>query len=246
MAENIMDKKVVLITGGATGIGREIAMVFAAKNFKVVINYNSSFRQAKHAVNQIRGKGGEAFKISADISNRRDVARLFSAVKKRFKRLDVLINNAGWTKFVDYKRADKITDKLFQRIMDVNVKGVFLCSCSAQELMKKSYMPVIINIASLSGIDGIGSNIIYCASKAAVICLTKSLARSFSPHIRVNALAPGYVKTNFIKSVPREFIRKSNSDYFPGKIIMPRDVAAAAFSLYENNNFLTGETLIIK
>lgn len=239
-------KRIILVTGGAKGIGREIALAFAAENFAVVVNYRTSFQEAQSVVEQIRQKGGEAVKICADISKRREVIRLFSMVDKRFKRLDLLVNNAGWTKFVDYSCLDKITDRMFRRIMDVNVKGVFLCSGKARVVMEKSLNPVIINIASASGIDGIGSNMIYCASKAAVICLTKSLAKSFAPHIRVNALAPGFVETDFIESVPRNFIKKSEKHSFSGKIKKARDIAAAVVNLYKNNNFPTGKTVLIR
>ena len=169
--------KVILITGGATGIGRAIALEFAKRKAHLVINYLTSEREVNCTIKKIKKVGGCAIKIRADVTKSNEVKTMFEIIKKKFGQLDILVNNAGWSQFVNFNDLDKISEKMYQRIMDVNLKGVFLCSKEAVKLMHRVKDALIINISSTSGIGGVGSNIVYCAAKGAVITMTKSLPR---------------------------------------------------------------------
>jgi len=237
--------KIVLITGGATGIGRAIAFEFAKRNSIVIINYCKSKESAEYTVNKIKKMGHKALKIKADITSEDQVTMLFKEVYRKFKHLDLLVNNAGWTKFTEPKRIERITDGIYQKIVNVNFKGTFLCSREAIKIMKKQKKGDIINISSTSGINGIGSNIIYCAAKAAVINLTKSLAREFGPKIRVNCIAPGFTKTLFIKDIPQRILNSERKRMPLGRMTLPRDIAETVVSLYESIKFVTGETIVV-
>jgi len=239
------NKKVILITGGATGIGKAIAIEFAKRKFTVIVNYYKSERQAECIVNEIKNMGAEAIKVYADVSRSGDVKRMFKIVNREIGHLDILVNNAGWTKFVELRNLGKITEGMYQKIIDVNLKGVFLCSREAIKIMGGVSGALIINISSVSGIDGFGSNIIYCAAKAAVITMTKSFALAFGPHIRVNSIAPGFTNTRFISRVPKNILNREKRLTPLGRIAEPEDIAKVAAGLYEEMKFINGQTVII-
>ena len=238
-------RKVVLITGGATGIGKAIACAFARRGFSVIIHYHKSEKEADVTLKIIKEMGRTAVKICADVIDQNQVKRMFQKIKKTFGHLDVLVNNAGWTTFIDLKSLDKITEKIFNYIIDVNLKGVFLCSREAIPLMQVVKDALIINIASTSGIDGKGSNMIYCAAKAAVISLTKSFAQTFGPHIRVNSIAPGFTNTKFIKSIPHTYLKREKDATPMKRFATPEDIAKVALALYDEMFFVNGQTIII-
>jgi len=238
-------EKTVLITGGATGIGKAMALTFAKKNFHVIINYHISGKKAKKLVARIHHMGRKAYAVQADVGSESGVARMFQEIKGVTGHVDVLINNAGWTEFVAPEKLQSITPLMYERIMDVNFKSVFLCSRYAQKFLEKATAPLIINVASVSGFDGKGSNIIYCAAKAAVICLTKSLADALKPHIRVSAIAPGYVQTDFIRSVPQAVIEQARKKTLTGKLVTTQEIADAAIALFEAEKQINGQTLVI-
>lgn len=240
-----LNNKIILITGGATGIGRAIAFEFARKNAFIVINYHQSELEASYTIRKINKWGGKAIKIQADITNSDEVKMIFKTIDKRFGHLDVLVNSAGWTKFIDYKDINTITEQIYDRIMNVNLKGVFLCSKEAIKLMQKVKGALIINIASTSAFDGIGSNMAYCASKAAVVSLTRSFALAFGPNIRVNAIAPSFTDTRFIAHAPKRLLDKEKKLTPLGRIAHPRDIAKVAVSLYEDMQFVNGQTIIV-
>lgn len=238
-------KKVVLVTGSSRGIGREIAVRFARAGFCVIVNYRVNQAAAKKTVSLIVSKGGEAFSFKADVSSMKDVKKLFSFIEKKFNVLDVLVNNAGYTTYVPFKNNSKINEKEFNKLIDVNLKSVFLCSRQGLGLLKKSRQGLIVNIASTSGITAIGSNMVYCAAKAGVISLTKSFARESGPSVRVNAIAPGYVGTDFIENKPNSLLRDQVKNTPLLRLVTPDEIAECVLSLYEDLPSMNGAVLAL-
>src|ERR1700681_3872995 len=189
--------RVALVTGGGTGMGRAIAESFAREGAKVVVNYSRSREEAEEVVSGICAAGGTAIAIGADVAQDAQVRAMVDQVGRAFGRLDVLINNAGWTARVPHDKLEDLTDEIWDRTFDTNVRGVFYCARAAVPLLRQQAGATIVNVSSTAALTGMGSSMAYAASKAAVSTLTKSLARTRAPHIRVNAIAPGLVRTRF-------------------------------------------------
>ncbi len=235
--------KVALITGGGTGIGREIALSFAREGAAVAVNYSRSEKEATATAHEIRDMGVSALAVKADVSQDTQVREMVAKVMEECGRLDILVNSAGTTTFVDATDLEGLTEEIWDRNLAVNLKGTFFCSRAAAPVMKSHDGGGIINISSIAGTTGIGSSIAYCASKAGVICLTKSLARTLAPEIRVNTIAPGFVDTRWTADWPE--YKEMQEEATPMKrIAMPEDVAEAALFLV-HADFVTGQIIIV-
>lgn len=237
--------KVVLITGSSRGIGRAIAMRFAEEGASVIINSSRS-RADGHAVLEALPKryGQKHFFIQADISEPFHILRMMKEIDKKYGRLDILVNNAGVTKFIKHNDLNGLTQDLFDTIYKTHLRGSFLCVKEALPLFKKSKDAQVINIASIAAITAVGSNIAYCAVKAAVVNMTMSLARALAPHIRVNAVSPGLTQTGLIKGWGRykaEQIKKTPLR----RLGTPGDVAEAVFVLATSLNYMTGQNMVL-
>ena len=185
--------KVALVTGAGRGIGRDIALTLAEYGAAVIINYNGSRERAEALAAGIVQKGGRATAIQANVSEAAEVARLFEESVKEFGRIDILVNNAGITRD---NLILKMSEEEFDAVVDTNMRGAFLCMKQAAKLMLKQRGGRIINISSISGIIGNAGQVNYCAAKAGMLGMTKALARELgSRGITVNAVAPGYIKT---------------------------------------------------
>jgi 3-oxoacyl-[acyl-carrier protein] reductase len=189
--------KVALVTGAASGIGRAIAERFAQEGARVALNYRTSREAAEKAVLQIRAAAGIALPIAADVSIQSEVQAMLKQVEREWGRLDVLVNNAGWSTRVPHRKLDELSDEIWDKTFDINLRGVFYCVRAAVPLLRMQSGASIVNIASVAGSTGVGSSIAYAAAKAGVLTLTKSLARALAPEIRVNAISPGLVRTQF-------------------------------------------------
>jgi 3-oxoacyl-[acyl-carrier protein] reductase len=238
-------KKIILVTGASRGIGREIALRFARADFVVIVNYRVNKPAADKTVLLITTHGGEAYSFKADVSSSRDVIRLFAYIKNKFNMLDVLVNNAGYTQYVPFKNNWKINEKEFTKLIDVNLKSVFLCSRQGLPLLKKSRNGLIVNIASTSGINARGSNVVYCAAKAGVISLTKSFARASGPNVRVNAIAPGYINTEFIRNRPQNLLSTAKRCALIHRLTEPADVAQCVMALCSDLRTINGEVITV-
>ena len=235
--------KAALITGGGTGIGREIALYFAREGAGVVVNYSRSEKEATATAQEIRNSGVQSLVIKADVSQDAQVRVMVDRVMEEFGRLDILVNSAGTTTFVSAADLEALTEEMWDRTLAVNLKGTFFCCRAAAPAMESHDGGSIINISSIAGTTGIGSSMAYSASKAGVICLTKSLARTLAPEIRVNAIAPGFVDTRWTADWP-EF-RKMHEEATPMKrVAIPEDVAEAALFLV-HSDFVTGQVIIV-
>jgi 3-oxoacyl-[acyl-carrier protein] reductase len=238
--------KVALITGGATGIGREIGLAFAREGANVAVNYSRSEKEAEETTGEIRKLGVQSIMLKADVSDDSQVKQMVREVDSQFGGLDILVNNAGFTKFVPFDDLEGLTDELWDRVMAVNLMGTFYCTRAVIPLLKRGGDGggCIINTASIAGLIGIGSSIAYCASKGAVITLTKSFARSLAPDIRVNAIAPGFVKTRWVEGW--EDHMQSHIDATPlGRLAQADDIAEVALFLATGARFVTGQVVIV-
>src|SRR5712692_10309012 len=187
-----LQNKVAIVTGASKGIGASIAKHLAAEGAAVVVNYASSKEGADRVVAEIKGNGGQAIAVQANVAKRTEIERLFAETKRAFGRLDILVNNAGIYEFVPL---EGITEDHFHRQFDLNVLGLILAT---QEAVKQ-FGPAggcIINISSVASSSAPATGAVYSATKAAVDAVTKSLAKELGPRkIRVNAINPGMVET---------------------------------------------------
>ena len=176
--------KCAIVTGSAVGVGRATALALAKRGANVVVNYSRSEEEARDTVAQVEALGAKALLVRADVSNDAEVRAMIAAAVDAFGGVNVLVNNAGTTAFVNFADLEGMTEELWDRILAVNLKGPFFCARAAAEAMKSSGEGAIVNIASIAGVKAIGSSIAYAASKAALINLTVALARVLAPEVR--------------------------------------------------------------
>ncbi|WP_227937794.1 SDR family NAD(P)-dependent oxidoreductase [Alkalihalobacillus deserti] len=238
-----MEGKVCLITGGGTGIGRAIALRLAKAGLNVIINYSRSEQEALETKSECEQLGVKAMVYKADVSNDQEVRKMMNDTINSFGRLDILVNNAGVTNIVPLEDLEGLKEEYWDRAMAINVKGVFFCSRAASEQLKVNN-GCILNTASVAGMTGQGSSIAYAASKAAVISLTKSLARALAPEVRVNSLSPGMVLTRWTEGKD-EPIKRFAENAPLGRAATPEDVAEVAYSFIANASFVTGQNIAI-
>jgi 3-oxoacyl-[acyl-carrier protein] reductase len=235
--------KVVIVTGGGTGIGRGISEVFGSEGAKVVINYASSREASEETAAGINERGlGEATAVQADVTREPEVKRMIEDTLNRWGRLDYMINNAGWSKRTPHELLDELTEEIWDRTLNTNLRGAFYCMRQAGPVLKKFPGSSIINVASIAPYTGSGSSIVYAASKAGLISMTKSFARVFAPDVRVNALAPGFVKTRFA-GWPASVFEEAAKASPMKRISSPEDLGRAALYLAVDAMSTTGETL---
>ena len=232
--------RVALVTGAGRGIGRAIAVRLAREGAQVIVN-DVDLHAAEETANQIGG----AIPISADVADRTDVHRLIHEVITRFGRVDILVNNAGVFSSAPISR---MTEVEWDRVIAVNLKSVFLCAQAAAKYMIKQKSGKIVNISSIRGIDHCGREGImdYCASKGAVINLTKTMAKELAPYINVNTVAPGHTNTEMTKSLPEEVRRNMIEGSYLKRLAEPEDIAKAIlFLASDDSDFVTGQILLV-
>lgn len=231
-----------LITGSARGIGAATAALFADMGYNVVINYNTSKSEALSLCEEIKAKGGNAIAVQADVSKISDAQRLFDETKKAFGTVDVLVNNAG---IAQQKLFTDITQADYDRMFDCNVRSVFnCCQCALPDMIHNKYGRII-NVSSMWGVVGASCEVHYSASKAAVIGMTKALAREVAPSgITVNCIAPGVIDTPMNKGFDEETIAALREETPVGRLGTPEDIAQAiVFLADKKSSFITGQTL---
>ncbi len=237
-------KKTAIITGGSRGIGAETAKKLADCGYNVVINYNASESAAKTLLKDIRAKGNSAIALKCDVSSSSEVKKLFSDAFSEFGSIDILVNNAGIAK---QQLITDVTDSDYDKIMGINLGGVFKCCREAVPYMLKSHSGSIINISSIWGISGASCEAVYSASKAGVIGLTKALAKELGPSgIRVNCVAPGVIETDMNSQLSGETLNELKEETPLLRLGKPIDVAnAVAFFASEASEFITGQVLSV-
>lgn len=237
-------RKNVLVTGGSRGIGKAIALKFAENNYNVAISYRQAKDKARETVSLIEDRGVASVAIRTDFLQENAVDNLFSQFDAHFDQLHILVNNAGWTKYIPHENLDDLTGEVFDKIIAINLKSMYMCSREAVKRMTSDNCSII-SISSIAAYNGIGSNIAYCAAKAGIVVMTKSLARILAPNIRVNAVAPGLTETDMTESGPGSY-RSEQIDMTPlGRIATPEDIADTVFSLEHDLKFVNGKTIIV-
>ncbi len=243
--------RVALVTGGATGIGRATVLHLARSGTAgLVINYRTAKEQAEQIAAEVRQIGAEAMCVYADVKNDDQVRQMVRQVGERFGRLDVLVNNAGVTHWVPVTDLEGLTDEMWDDIMDVNVKAAFRCTRAAVPLLSEA-QGVVINVSSISGILATvtSSSLAYGAAKAALIYLTRGLAVALAPRVRVNAVAPAFTDTQWMRKHYGDdydqIVVQAASNYPLGRIARTEDVAEAIVSLVTGGDFVTGQTLVV-
>jgi len=236
------EDRVALVTGAGRGIGRAIAIALAREGANVVVN-DLDAHSAEETANEIKAIGRGALAIRADVSNSTEVSKMVERTIETFKRIDILVNNAGIFSSVPL---DSMTEDEWNKVMNVNLKGVFICSQAAMRFMKKQRSGKIANLGSLAAkVGGIFAGADYAASKAGVICLTKSLAKQLAPYgINVNAVAPGVIATEMTKNWPND-VKENFLRQIPlGRFGTPEEVAEAVlFLVSDSANYITGTTI---
>ena len=227
-------KRVVIVTGASRGLGREIAIRFGRAGERVIVNYITSRSDAEAVADEIGHNGGEAVPFQADVKVAAEVEAMIKSTEKRFGALDVLVNNAGITKDGLLIR---MAEQDWDAVMDTNLKGPFLCIRAATEIMSKQQNGHVINVSSISGMQGREGQANYSASKAALIGLTRACAREFGRfNIRVNAVLPGYIATDMGEKVSDGIYQRVLKENALNRVSDPKEVADFIYHLSLMNN----------
>ncbi|WP_312667268.1 3-oxoacyl-[acyl-carrier-protein] reductase [Tissierella praeacuta] len=234
--------KAALITGGSRGIGKEIALELARNGVHIGISYVSNTEKANEVLEEIKSYGVNAVAVKANVSVEEDVLQMIKTIEEELGTIDILVNNAGITKdnlLIRMKEQD------WDEVMDVNLKGVFLCTKAVSRIMMKKRYGKIINITSVVGITGNAGQGNYSASKAGVIGFTKSMARELASRgIRVNGIAPGFIQTD-MTDVLKDEIKEAMLKTIPlNSFGNPKDIAnLAVFLASESSDYITGQII---
>ena len=240
-----LQNKVAIITGGSRGIGFATVEAFLKEGAAVILTASSP-ATAQKAVDKLKEKYPDAKVegISPNLTGYEDVHAAFNDVVNRYGRLDILVNNAGVSESTPLAH---YTEETFQKVFDLNVKGVFVAAKVAAEIMEKQHSGVILNTSSMVSITGQPAGFAYPASKFAVNGITLSLARELGPKgIRVNAVAPGIIETDMMKAVPKEVIDPMIARIPLGRLGQPEDIAKAfLFLASDDASYITGVVLSV-
>jgi len=236
--------RVALVTGGGTGIGRAISLALAARGAAVAVNYNASEAEARAVATTIVAGGGAALALRADVSVEHEVKAMVAAAGAALGPIDLLVNNAAAPQYVvELADLDGVDDAVWDRMFAVNVKGMFYCARVVAPTMRARGHGAIVNIASIAGLTGDGSSLPYAVSKAAVVGLTRSLARALAPEVRVWCVAPGLVKTRRTEGNDDSLARFAAQTLL-GQTATPDDVAAIVCALLAQDG-ATGGTVVV-
>lgn len=236
-------RKVALVTGSATGVGRACAVRFAKLGYAVVVNYSKSAADAEETARLVEAEGMPVLVHQATVADDTQVRGMIARTVEAFGGLDVLINNAATTHFVNHTDLDALSDEIWDEILGVNLKGAFYC-CRAAMPHLKERKGNIVSVSSVAGLTGQGSSIPYCASKGALNTLTQSLARAFGPEVRVNAVAPGPILTRWLAG--REAQIERYLEQAPLKRAAdPEDVAEVVLFLASGTTLMTGQVVVV-
>ncbi len=237
-----LNGKNALVTGGSRGIGRSIALALAKEGANVIINYSSNPTAAEAVIQEIEALGVKGLAVKGNVASQEDVKDMLEKIEAVFDGVDILVNNAGITKdnlFIRMKEEE------WDQVMDVNLKGVFLCTKAVTRKMIKQKFGKIINISSVVGVMGNAGQANYCASKAGVIGFTKSIAKELAgKNICVNAIAPGFIDTD-MTAVLSDTVKDEMLKHIPLKRYgKPEDIAnLVVFLSSDASNYITGQVI---
>ncbi|PXW92561.1 3-oxoacyl-[acyl-carrier-protein] reductase [Streptohalobacillus salinus] len=236
--------KVAIITGASRGIGREVALTLANDGYQVVINYQGNKEKAEAVAEEVSTLGGQALVVQADVSNSDQVKAMVKQTIDTFGSVDVLVNNAGITRDNLLMR---MKESEFDDVIDINLKGVFLCMKAVTRQMMKQKAGVIINMSSVVGLTGNPGQLNYVAAKSGVVGMTKTAAKELAArNIRVNAVAPGFITTDMTDQLDQETKDNLLSHIPLHRLGEPKDIAQAVrFLASDAASYITGQTLSV-
>jgi 3-oxoacyl-[acyl-carrier protein] reductase len=239
----MIHQRVALITGSVTGVGRAVALRFAREVIAVAVNYSRSAREAEETLAEVKQLGVPAILCQANVADDSAVRAMVARCQAELGGLDILVNNAAITRFIEHTKLDELTDQVWQDLLGVNLMGAFYCCRAALPLLKERH-GAIVNVSSVAGLSGQGSSIPYCASKAALNSLTKSLAKAFAPQVRVNAVAPGPILTRWLEGRTEQVQRFAQNAPL-GRAATPEDIADVVAFLALQAPLMTGQIMVV-
>jgi 3-oxoacyl-[acyl-carrier protein] reductase len=236
--------KIAIVTGGSRGIGRAISLAFAKEGADVAIIYLEKEQEAKEVINEITAVGRKCMAFNVDVSDFEEVNAIVEVVVETFGQIDILVNNAGITRDITLKKMSK---EMWDEVIDVNLNGVFNCTKAVTDHMRKRKTGRIINISSIIGFTGNIGQTNYAAAKSGILGFTKALAREVARvGITVNAIAPGFINTDMMKTIPENIKRQLLEQMPMGRFGEPHEVAnVAVFLALEDSSFITGTVVHI-
>lgn len=245
-----LDGKAALITGGGTGIGRATALALAAAGCDVAVNYSRSADAAEETAADVRGLDVAGLALQGDVASDEDCRRVVAEAVAAFGRLDILVNSAGTTVFVQHDDLDGVDTEDWQRLYAVNTIGPFQMMRAAADHLRADGGGEVVNVSSVSGVAGVGSSLPYCASKAALNNLTTTMARVLAPEVRVNAVAPGFVTGRWwvegqgqeTHDLVQDALEKSTP---LEAVCTPEDVAASILGIIVGADLMTAQVLVV-
>ena len=240
MSDTSMDGRIAVVTGGAGGIGSAICRRLAKAGATLVI-IDLALEKAQSLAESL--PGGSHFVSDASITNSEELHNLANQVGGRYGKVDLLVNNAGITTPVAHDDLDGLSDEWIDRIFQVNWRGSFACVRVFKELLQAEGGGTVVNISSIAGTTGVGSNVAYCASKAAINSMTRSLARALAPDIRVVAVAPGWVLGEYAKRMDPTYLQQQVDLTPVGRLAAPEDVAETVWAITTKLTMMTGNVV---
>jgi 3-oxoacyl-[acyl-carrier protein] reductase len=242
-------RPVALVTGAARGIGRATALALAGHGYDVIVNYSVSEAAAQQVAREVRDLGAGALAVRADVADETAVRHMVATARDAYGRIDALVNNAGVTIDVPPADLDGLDLAGWDRVFAVNVRGVFCVTRACVPLLRAAPRAAVVNVASIAGLRPGPQPFPYAASKAAVVNLTRTLAGALCPAIRVNAVAPGWMEGDWMRSRLGENygrLMERRARMTPlGRCVTPEDVADTIVSLVMSNPFVTGEVVVV-
>lgn len=244
--------KVALITGSSTGIGRATAWALAERGVKVVVNYARSQADAEQTLAGVHERGAQGIAVRCDVTDEAGVRAMVARARAELGPVQILVNSAGFTRIVPFNDLDGLTDEIWERTLATNLVAPFKCIRACVPDMRAAGWGTIVNVASVAGLMATGSSLAYAVSKAGLITMTRGLARTLAPTIRVNAVAPGYVDSPWWErqglQTPEQVERgrAAARENTPLKVVgTPEHIASAILWLIEGADIVTGETIAV-
>lgn len=238
--------KVALVIGGAGGIGAASCVMFAEEGAKVVMTHRPGAEPAARAAEKVEGLKGEGHAaLPADVGDTGTLVALRDEIARRYGRLDILVNSAGFTKAVPHANLDGLDDALIDRMFEINWRGQYAAIRTFAPMLKASGDGLVVQVSSIAGFQGSGSSVVYGATKAGLDVMVKSLARVLGPEIRLIAVSPGAVDTNFVPGRGAEFNARAAAANPLKRIATPEDIGRAIVACATHLTYTTGVRIVV-
>ena len=235
--------RVAVVTGGTGGLGSEICRGLAGAGARVVVAFRRHEAAARSLVDRLAGEGHAL--VKTDVTDSAALVHLAREVDSRYGTVDLLVNSVGTTRFVPHADLAGLEDDLIDEIFRTNWRGPFATIRALQSLLSNGDGGVVVNVSSIAGVSGVGSNVAYCASKAALNTMTVSLARALAPAVRVVSISPGLVDTDFIQGLEPDWRREQVTRTPLGRLASPEDVSRAVLAVTTMLSYSTGSIITV-